>query len=117
MEDKQGFELWKEYYGDLLRETEQAYTQGATQQEAKTEWDIVCSPSMPISSILGLPQSPTVPAAKGKGWNNSLVLPVDRPERLPNEATDTGSPYPAPHACPKTRIADQIGLSSIHLRM
>jgi DNA-binding response OmpR family regulator len=36
MGDKQKFELWKEYYRDLLRETEQAYTQGATQQEAKS---------------------------------------------------------------------------------
>ena len=35
MQDKQKFELWKEYYGDMLRETEQAYTQGATQEEAK----------------------------------------------------------------------------------
>jgi FixJ family two-component response regulator len=34
MQDKQKFELWKEYYGDLIRETEQAYIQGATQQEA-----------------------------------------------------------------------------------
>jgi DNA-binding NarL/FixJ family response regulator len=35
MQDKQKFELWKEYYGDLIRETEQAFIQGATQQEAK----------------------------------------------------------------------------------
>src|ERR1700730_16848094 len=35
MQDIQKFDLWKEYYSDLLRETEQAYTHGATQQEAK----------------------------------------------------------------------------------
>jgi DNA-binding NtrC family response regulator len=35
MQGKQQFELWKEYYGDLLEETERAYTQGATQEEAK----------------------------------------------------------------------------------
>jgi DNA-binding NtrC family response regulator len=36
MQGKQQFELWKEYYGDLLGETERAYTQGATQEEAKS---------------------------------------------------------------------------------
>jgi len=36
MPGKQQFELWKEYYGDLLGETERAYTQGATQEEAKS---------------------------------------------------------------------------------
>ena len=36
MQGEQQFELWKEYYGDLLGETERAYTQGATQEEAKS---------------------------------------------------------------------------------
>jgi cyclase len=35
MEDKQQFELWKEYFGDLLRQTAQAYAQGATRDEAE----------------------------------------------------------------------------------
>jgi DNA-binding NarL/FixJ family response regulator len=35
MQGKRQFELWKEYYRDLLGETERAYTQGATQEEAK----------------------------------------------------------------------------------
>ncbi len=67
MQDKKKFELWKEYYGDLLRETEQAYTQGATQQEATNRvehWlfakyaDKFYSRSSPY---------PTVPAAKEEG--------------------------------------------------
>jgi CheY-like chemotaxis protein len=32
---KQTFELWKEYYGDLLRETEQAYTRGSNSGRGK----------------------------------------------------------------------------------
>jgi cyclase len=35
MEDKQKFELWKEYFGDLLRQTALSYSQGATQEEAE----------------------------------------------------------------------------------
>ena len=35
MQGKQKFELWKEYFGDMLRETAQAYAQGATQEEAE----------------------------------------------------------------------------------
>jgi DNA-binding NtrC family response regulator len=37
MQGKQQFELWKEYYGDRLMETERAYTQGATQEEARNQ--------------------------------------------------------------------------------
>ena len=66
MQDKQKFELWKEYYGDLIRETEQAYTQGATQQEAINrveDWLFAkyADKFYPRSSLY-----PTVPAAKGK---------------------------------------------------
>ncbi len=35
MEGKQKFELWKEYFGDLLSQTAQAYAQGAAQDEAE----------------------------------------------------------------------------------
>jgi hypothetical protein len=34
IESKPRFELWKEYFNDLLRETARAYAQGATQEEA-----------------------------------------------------------------------------------
>lgn len=67
MQDKQKFELWKEYYEDLIRETEQAYTQGATQQEANNRvehWLFAkyADRFYPRSSLY-----PTVPAAKGEG--------------------------------------------------
>jgi len=35
MQGRQKFDLWKEYFSDLLRETAQAYAQGATQEEAE----------------------------------------------------------------------------------
>jgi FixJ family two-component response regulator len=68
MQDKQKFELWKEYYGDLLRETEQAYIQGATQEEAKNRvehWLFAkyADRFYPRSSS----GYPTGPVAKGKG--------------------------------------------------
>jgi DNA-binding response OmpR family regulator len=67
MQDKRKFELWKEYYEDLIRETEQAYTQGATQQEANNRvehWLLAkyADKFYPRSSPY-----PTVPAAKGEG--------------------------------------------------
>jgi FixJ family two-component response regulator len=67
MQDKQKFELWKEYYGDLIRETEQAYIQGATQQEATSRvehWLLAkyADKFYPRSS-----PCPTVPAANENG--------------------------------------------------
>jgi hypothetical protein len=35
MHGKQKFELWKEYFGDLMEETAQAYAQGATLDDAQ----------------------------------------------------------------------------------
>jgi len=35
MKGKQKFELWKEYFGDLMDQTAQAYAQGATLDDAQ----------------------------------------------------------------------------------
>ena len=67
MQDKQKFELWKEYYGDLLRETEQAYTQGATQQEAKNRVEHWLFAKYADKFYPRSSPYPTVPAANGNG--------------------------------------------------
>jgi DNA-binding NarL/FixJ family response regulator len=59
MQGKQQFELWKEYYGDLLRETERAYTQGATQEEAKNRvehWLVAKYADKFLSQVVRLPE-------------------------------------------------------------
>jgi len=35
IEGKEKFELWKQYFRDLLAETAQAYAEGATEEEAE----------------------------------------------------------------------------------
>jgi CheY-like chemotaxis protein len=67
MQDTQKFELWKEYYGDLMRETEQAYTQGATQQEATNRVEHWLFAKYADKFYPMCSPYPTVPAAKGKG--------------------------------------------------
>jgi DNA-binding NtrC family response regulator len=67
MQNKQKFELWKEYYRDLLRETEQAYTQGATQQEAKNRVEHWLFAKYADKFYPRSSPYPIVPAANRKG--------------------------------------------------
>jgi len=67
MQDKRKFELWKEYYEDLIRETEQAYTQGATQQEANNRVEHWLFAKYADKFYPWSSPYPTVPAAKGEG--------------------------------------------------
>jgi DNA-binding NtrC family response regulator len=67
MQDKQKFELWKEYYEDLIRETEQAYTQGATQQEANNRVEHWLFAKYADKFYPRSSPHPTVPTAKGEG--------------------------------------------------
>jgi CheY-like chemotaxis protein len=67
MQDKQKFELWKEYYGDLIRETERAYIQGATQQEATNRVEHWLFAKYADKFYPRSSPYPTVPATKGNG--------------------------------------------------
>lgn len=67
MQDKQKFERWKEYYGDLLRETEQAYIQGATREEAKNRVEHWLFAKYADKFYPRSSGYPTGPAGKGKG--------------------------------------------------
>jgi DNA-binding NtrC family response regulator len=67
MQDKRKFELWREYYEDLIRETEQAYTQGATQQEANNRVEHWLFAKYADKFYPRSSPYPTVPAAKGEG--------------------------------------------------
>ena len=67
MQDKRKFELWREYYEDLIRETEQAYTQGATQQEANNRVEHWLFAKYADKFYPWSSPYPTVPAAKGEG--------------------------------------------------
>jgi DNA-binding response OmpR family regulator len=67
MQDKQKFELWKEYYGDLIRETEQAYIQGATQQEATNRVERWLFAKYADKFYPRSSPCPAVPAASGNG--------------------------------------------------
>jgi DNA-binding NtrC family response regulator len=67
MQDTQKFELWKEYYGDLIRETEQAYIQGATQQEATNRVERWLFAKYADKFYPRSSPYPTVPAANENG--------------------------------------------------